>query len=143
MTEHVLEVDWVAIFPGDRVRFTTPTFVRRGTVLRRLGESMEIQFDGLPRPTQIPYAFWYFLEGRSGNLTEQLVVVDGAPAPKPSKISTPSIGKSDAISPREAANILGIDMKSLRRKLRDGSVPGELEGGRWVLSRVKMLELKR
>lgn len=141
-TEQILDVVWDYISPGDRVRWTTPTFVRRGTILHRVGESLEVQFDGLPHPTQIPYAFWYFLEGRNGNLTEQLVIVDGAPPPK-TRLSTPSIQASDAISPKEAANILGLDMKTFRRKLRTGALPGVNEGGRWVCSRDAILKYKR
>lgn len=141
--DEVLEVDWVSIDPGDRIRWTTPTFCRRGTILERRGESLEVQFDGLASTTIIPYAFWYFLEGRAGNLTEQIVVITGS-APRPSKLHTEQIERSDAITPAEAANILGINMKSLRRKLRDGSVPGTQVGGsRWVLSRRAILELKR
>lgn len=137
-----LDCAWSDLHVGMRVRWITPTFVRRGTIVRIKGKGMEVQFDGLDRRTQIPDAAYYYANGKTGNAEEHLMAITGS-APKASKIKVDGIKRGDAITPKEAANILGVDVKGLRRMIRSGKVPAEREGGRWVLSRLKVQAVKR
>lgn len=144
---------WSDLHPGRRIRWSTPTFVRRGTILRIKNRALAVMFDGMPRETIIPDARWYYAQGKLGNINEHLVAIN-SPAPKKlklKKLGKEKLGKTfgvaagDAlIGPTEAANILGIDQKALRRRLRNGQLKGEqTEGGRWVLRRSDILGARR
>lgn len=131
------DLAWSEIVPGTRIRWVTPAFVRRGTVISREQRSVVAQFDGLDKKTTIPDAKWYFIEWRHGRTDEHLVSIS-TPAPKYRRVKSEKRGKpSDAlITPAEAAAILGTDSKTIRRKLRSGSIKGErTDSGSWLVDR--------
>jgi excisionase family DNA binding protein len=131
-----LGTPWSNITPGKtRVRFKTPNSMRRGTVMSVKKRSMLVQFDGMSKPTAIPDAKWYYVQGRMGNLNEHLVTI-ATPAPKAAaKLPTGFRAGMSWITPGEAAAILGTDPKNIRRMIRSGKLEARREGGRWALSR--------
>jgi len=131
---------WSDLYPGVRVRWSTPAFIKRGVIRLVKGRSMKVRFDGHDKDTIIPMARWYFYEGKAGNLTEHLVVIN-TKAPRQPK--SPALaaaakaleaGKKNLISPAQAANILGVDSKAVRRMIRAGKLKATQQGGRWVLN---------
>lgn len=128
---------WSDITPGDRVRWKTQTFVKRGTVIARHKRTIEVLFDSHSRPTVVPDGKWYFVEGKSGNLNEHLITIS-TPAPERSTaaLAYSSDHDDDVLSPAEVASIMGTDPKNIRRMIRAGKLPAFRQGGRWVLRRV-------
>lgn len=131
---------WSDIQPGDRVRWKTPAFVKRGTVELVKKRSMVVLFDAHSRPTTIPDAKQYFVEGRLGNMENHLTVISTPPNPNVKLNGAPrgfhtEGAPDDPISPAEAAAILGTDPKNIRRMIRSGKLRAMRDGGRWVLSR--------
>lgn len=130
---------WSDIQPGDRVRWKTQTFVKRGTVVTRGKRTISVLFDAHTKPTVVPDGKWYFVEGKVGNLNEHLVTIS-TPAPERSLVAmahegSKLAGRDTYVSPNEAAAILGTDPKNIRRMIRSGKLPAHREGGRWVLKR--------
>lgn len=153
---------WSDLQPGDRVRWKTATFVKRGCIVSVSKRSMSVLFDAHSKPTVIPDGKWYFVEGKVGNINEHLVTISTPANPdvkmngdprqgvehRPAKGSSccnacgepwpcnqNPPGVDDAISPAQAANILGTDAKNVRRMIRSGKLQAHRDGGRWVLSR--------
>lgn len=143
--EDVFKV-WSDVQPGDRVRWKTPTFLKRGTLVTKNKRAMVVLFDAHSRPTTIPDAKWYFCEGRLGNLQEHLCIISTPPDPNVKlngdsraawyKTRQEQMGDiDDPITPAQAAAILGTDPKNIRRMIRTGKIRALRNGGRWVLSR--------
>lgn len=130
---------WSDIGRGDRVRWKTQTFVKRGTVVSRNKRTMVVRFDAHDSDTVIPDCKWYFVEGKLGNLNEHLVTIS-TPAPQRSlaAVKLEAIEDEDwdsHVSPTEAASIMGTDPKNVRRMIRTGRLPAKRLGGRWVIRR--------
>lgn len=126
---------WSDLHAGVRVRWKTQTFVKRGTIQSISKRSMTVLFDAHDKPTNIPDAKWYFVEGKIGNQNEHMVTIS-TPAPERSAAALEaSNGEGDYVSPGEAASILGTDPKNIRRKIRNGTIKAERLGGRWVIPR--------
>lgn len=134
-----LGLSWSSLGPGSRVRWQTPRFVKRGTVVSISKRSMTIHFDSHTKPTSLPDGKWYWVQGKLGNRQEHLVAIS-TPAPKTRKkhaqlsLEIPE-NPDDAITPAEAAAILGIDPKNIRRMIRSNRLRAHRIGGRWVMSR--------
>lgn len=124
---------WSSLYPGVRLRWTTPKFVKRGTLVSASKRTMVIHFDGHAKPTVIPDAKWYFVEGKVGNKNEHLVTISTPPleVKRPESLE----GQDDLVTPAEAAAYLGTDPKNIRRKIRNGTIRAYREGGRWVIRR--------
>lgn len=121
---------WSDYYEGCRVRFKTPNFVKIGTVLKRKGASMRIQFDGEAKDTVLPDARHYALRYKAGDRDEYLVMVKGADAP--TKTETLEDEGTDLVDVPHAANLFGVAQKDLRRWLRSGKVKGhQAQDGRW------------
>lgn len=137
---HTEDVDmpWSSIRVGDRVRWVTPNFVKRGQITVIAKRGMKVRFDHDNRDTVIPDAKWYFVQGKLGVANEHLVVISSPP---------PEFDKSEAVrelqsdedtvwlTPGEAANIMGTDPKNVRRMIRSGKLKASRVGGRWVIDR--------
>lgn len=135
LQEEDTSLPWSALTPGLRVRWKTQTFVKRGTIIYVRKRTMVVHFDAHAENTVIPDAKWYFVEGKVGNLNEHLVTIS-TPAPEQS-LAVQKLGDDagDYVSPTEAASILGTDAKNIRRKIRNGTLKAERQGGRWVILR--------
>src|SRR5690606_29024928 len=122
---------WSDLQPGIRVRWKTPAFVKRGTIQVIAKRSMTILFDAHDKPTNIPDAKWYFVEGKVGNKNEHLVTIS-TPAPERPAVVQNEQYSEEYVTPGEAAMILGTDPKNIRRKIRNGTIRAHREGGRWL-----------
>ena len=130
---------WADLHRGVRIRWKTQTFVKRGTIQSVNKRTMTVLFDAHDRPTVIPDAKWYFVEGKVGNQNEHIVTIS-TPAPERSEVAKRySPGTNDYVSPAEAAAILGTDAKNIRRKIRNGTLKAERQGGRWVIHRSNLV----
>lgn len=140
--DEVLDMAWSDTYPGLRMRFTTPSFVRRGTLRSRKGVSMTIRMDGFDRDTVIPNAKQYWVDWKMGRTDYQLCPI----ALKPGDVIDDLSGIGEAImeqiideqyvSVKIAANILGTDAKNVRRKLRSGALKGRQDDkGHWEVFR--------
>lgn len=141
METELSDLVWSQLVTGMRVRWVTPSFVRRGTIVQVKGASMTALFDGFARPTVIPDARQYFCDWKSGRTDYQLVPIDGkAPEVVQDTITGLYINPDEDgefVSVAIAANLLGTDAKNIRRKLRAGTLRGRQEaiGGRWEVLR--------
>lgn len=139
--DKIVEMAWSDLHPGLRVRWVTPAFAKRGVIQRVKGRSMVVLFDGHLKATVIPDARWYFAEAKNRNPEESLVVLEGR---GPTRVRERGEGSSEgAMSPAEAAALLGTDPKNIRRMIRSGKLPARQEGGRWVLDRADVKRVKR
>lgn len=50
---------------------------------------------------------------------------------------------ADLIGPEEAAEILGVSRQYVTRLLKDGKIPGQKVGQRWVIQREDVEEYQR
>lgn len=130
--EHV-DMAYSQLYPGCRVRWTTPAFVKRGAVVKKQKRSLVVMFDDHTKTTAIPDAKWYFVEGKLGNKQEHLVAINT----EAKTVQRPKSVDNDAsmVTPAQAANILGTDPKHIRRMIRSGKLKAHREGGRWLISR--------
>lgn len=139
----VIGSKWREVTIGARVRWTTPSFVKRGTVTFRAGTSMKVWLDGDDKETVIPWARDYWDQYRKGRSDYGLVDIEGG---KKTVIVTAPGGNSDPAIHRTInildvaaiANLLGTDEKNVRRKLRSGKLKGFREGGHWYMMRKDM-----
>lgn len=136
---------WSMFYPGMRVRWTTPSFVRRGFIVKVKGRSMTVRFDGFQRDTVIPDARAYFVDYLGGRTDYTLVPLQfQGKAPDPTPVDTITglpidINSHDRFTDvATAANILGTDPKNVRRKLRAGTIKGSNESGRWLVDRTSL-----
>lgn len=126
---------WADLHAGVRIRWKTQTFVKRGTIRSINKRTMVVRFDAHDKDTVIPDAKWYFVEGKVGNQNEHIVTIS-TPAPERSEVAERyAPGTNQYVSPTEAAHILGTDPKNIRRKIRNGTLKAERQGGRWVIRR--------
>jgi hypothetical protein len=136
MKEEVLPIFWHEVREGTRVRFTTPSFVKRGVVLSRERWSMVVRFDGEDRDTTLPYARRYWEDHEQGRRDWGLCAVRGeSPPPTPPRPRT----DADWIKATEAATEYGVTAKQLRNWLRQGKIRcGHTKAGIWVVDRISL-----
>lgn len=117
----------MTFFPeqGTWVRWLTSTHGREGEVIRSQWPSLTIQWLGVEEPQVFPYGYIYFDDEYPSS---QMEVID------PPSVSIPDApaGGDRPMTPKQAAAVLGIDMKILRQRLRSGKVKGLQRDGRWV-----------
>lgn len=123
LTEEPLHPDFLALQPGDWVQVMTPNSIRTGEVIRRSGISLLVHFQAEPEPQGIPYAEAYFSDAKVG--------LWGMRKIEPQR-RIPAPG-SHTMSVRQAAAKLGTDNKTIRRMLRDGTITGHREDGKWLV----------
>jgi hypothetical protein len=134
--DKVINTKWKDVRVGSCVRWTTPTFVKRGTVTFKKGVSMRVWLWGDDKETVIPLAREYWT-GHSQYGMVELEQVKGRPvfvtAPG---TSSPVIGEVlNTLNVDQIANILGTNPKDVRRKLRSGKLKGYREEGHWYMRR--------
>lgn len=159
MTDVVIEMAWSDVHSGLRIRLEHD-IIRRGTIKAVKGRALVVRFDDHRVDTTIPEAKWYFTRWKMGDRRQYLVVIaptdddpdpDLPPLGPPVKLTRKGTARKtraprsypvtdtgpieDPITPAEASELLGIDQRVLRRRLRAGLMPGQQVGGRWVLSR--------
>lgn len=140
METELTDLVWSQLYPKMRVRWVTPSFVRRGSIVKVKGPSMTVQFDGFDRVTVIPDARQYFCDWKMGRTDYQLVPIDDGGPHGLQGIVLDSLTeiaddiKEGLIDVKTAANILGTDPKNVRRKLRAGTLPGKIVDGHWIMT---------
>lgn len=138
-TDQVIDMAWSNIQVNQFVRWATPRFIKYGRVLKIGGTSLMVQFIEDARPTAIPDAKWYFVEGkRDPQAEEHLVCIDyqtwyNGPPTQP--FIPPHSTSGQFISVAEACELIRMDPKQLRRHIRRGVIPAEKRDDRWVIDR--------
>jgi excisionase family DNA binding protein len=102
-----------------------PSFVKVGQVVRKEGISVLVQFQGHAEPTAIPDAYMYWHPTPPAGASLVLT-----------KVSAPKVEVSPAdgpsVSVRQAAALLGVTSKDVRRMLRSGRLTGTRKGRSWA-----------
>lgn len=125
------DVAWSDLYPGLRVRWLTPTFVKHGTIVKIKGRSMRVKFDGEARETVIPDARWWFVQGKAKDPENGLAVWNGET--RGHTHLPPEAVEDDLMSTTEAVGRFGVTAKELRRWLRGGKVRGHQLQGTWLV----------
>lgn len=129
--EEDVDTAWSNLYKGQRVRWKTPQWVKRGEIVVIRGRSMRVQFDYHSTPTALPDAKWYFVQGKLGNKEEHLVAIN---SPKPSSSDIQITDTSQVyLTPQQAADAMGTDPKHIRRLIRSGKLAATRVGGRWAI----------
>lgn len=108
--------------PGDWVRWVTADIGREGQVIDVQWPSMVVRWLGIPDPQVFPIADMHF--GPRGDME-----IIGEPA-KAAQIDHQMSNGYMGVAAAAAA--LGITEKRVRQRLRNGSLGGRREGGRWI-----------
>lgn len=120
----------MAAFPkqGDWVRWTTFDWVKEGEVVRASPPSLVIRWATKEEPQVFPVAEPYL----NGEMKSSTMIVIPAPKRKLQAVPDAPAVSAAIVTPKEAAAVLGIDMRVLRQRLRSGKVKGLQRDGRWV-----------
>lgn len=132
-TDALVGLPWSSIHEGLRVRWVTPRFVKRGTVVERKDRALKVRFDGEDRDTAIPDARWYYTQHRMGDKENGLVVIEDDGTRHPAK-DRPVSDADDDLSVADAAALFGVEPKRLRSLLRSSKVAGWQRRGQWRVS---------
>ena len=110
---------------GDWVRWTTPTQVKDGRVVRASGPSLEVEWLGGDRQV-FPVTEGYYPPYGGGEHR-----LDHIPRPPKASVIERDIAR-DHMGIARAAATLGTTPKRVRAMLRAGQLQGTQEGGRWT-----------
>jgi hypothetical protein len=134
--DEILGISWYDVEPGMRVRFTTPKFVKRGTLVAKKKASAKVRFDGEARDTVLPDARHYYAMAKGGHENNEwtLVVIEDNGSRELVSKELPT-EEEEWITPAEAATLHGISPKRLRTLLRSGRIKGKQKGlgGSWLV----------
>ena len=108
--------------PGSWVRWVTAEFAREGEVIHTEGVSMIVRWLGGDQPQVFPLATVHF-EGHA-----DMEVIPRPP--RASKVDRQMARKQMGVA--AAAARYGITEKRVRQRLRNGSLQGRRENGKWV-----------
>ncbi len=137
MKEEVVEKAWADLDEGQRVRFTTPSFVKRGVVLRKKGRGLVLRFDGEARDTVLPDARQYWVDHKTGRQDWGLCCVRGESPPP--VLQQRRASDAEWIKATKAADQYGVTPKQLRAWLRAGKIRcGRTKSGIWVVDRISL-----
>lgn len=144
MRDEVINCRWRDLQAGHRVRWTTPAFVKRGTITQIAKWSISIWVDGDNKETVLPMGREYWMSAMEGREDYALVRIAGKANDLPFLVTAPGGSKEvdaranaalDKLSIAAVASILGTDQKNVRRKLRSGKLKGFREDGHWYMHR--------
>lgn len=126
----------VLLQSGTRVRFATPLFVIKATVVSHRPPTLVIDVDGKGEWV-IPLADWYLEQ--SPDSPEHICVIDDADDDS----GVPERYIPDAhdrwIYVYEAAEMAKVEEKQLRRYIRKGDLPAHKDNGMWMIDRDRFL----
>lgn len=155
-TQHISKA-WSDLHPGDWVRLVTPGVVRMGEVLAKKNRSLNVRWTdigerALPDAKHY-FAAWKMREWGEGHMPEYYLEIIPTPAGKPdgkswgevkrANLRRRSAEDTELLGVDDVVAIVGLDPKSVRRRLRSGSLPGFQEGSRWRVARRDALALAR
>lgn len=145
---------WADLQEGDWVRFVSPTVVRSGRIIAKRRGSLNVQWldigeRALPDAKHY-YAQWKYMLHTEGHKPDTyLEYLDGY---KPDvktwgeikRTRRRSAEDTELLDVHDVCAIVNLDPKSVRRRLRSGSLQGFRENGtRWRVARRDALELAR
>lgn len=151
---------WSDLYPGLWVRMVTPSVVRSGRITKIKGRSMRVDWLDVGEKT-VPDAKHYFAAWKMrlwadpenpGPMPEfYLELLDHEPElmtrqKQQDMIATRRKSHTDdeLLDVHDVCAIVGLDPKSVRRRLRSGSLEGFRENGtRWRVRREHALDLAR
>ena len=126
----------VLLQSGTRVRFATPLFIVKATVIRHRPPTLVIDVDGQGERV-IPIADWYLEQ--PDDAAEHICVIDDADCDS----VIPERSLPDAhegwINVRQAAETARVEEKQLRRYIRKGQLPAHKKDGVWMIDRDRFL----
>lgn len=125
----------VLLQSGTRVRFVTPLFLVKATVVTHQPPSLVLSTDSQDRLV-IPLADWYLEQ--PPDAPEHICVIEG----QVDDLSVPeqSLDDSDQfLSVNEASAMAKVEEKQLRRYIRKGELVAEKHNGMWAINRDRFL----
>jgi len=146
---------WSDLYPGLWVRLVTPSVVRSGRIVRIQKRSMMVDWLDIGERA-LPDAKHYFAawkmrlwgEGHKPEYYLELIPTPGTVHDKTGYLVETALSRgvadSELLDVHDVCAIVNLDAKSVRRRLRSGSLEGFREGGtRWRVTRRAALDLAR